>query len=127
MRNVMSTTLLAVLSITLSALAQLTLKWGMGAPNIQAAIRAETGMGPVLLGAGMSIGVILGLMLYGLSAVIWLLVLARWDLSKAYPFVGLGFVITLVLGVGVLGERVTLERGLGTLLVVCGVLLVSRT
>jgi multidrug transporter EmrE-like cation transporter len=123
----MATTLLALLSVSLSALAQLTLKWGMGAPNIQAAIRSEAGMGPVLLGAGTSAGVILGLMLYGLSAVIWLLVLARWDLSKAYPFVGLGFVITMVLGVSLLGERVTLERALGTFLVLGGVLLVSRT
>ena len=123
----MSTGLLTLLSVTMSALAQLTLKWGMGAPGVQAAIRSEAGIGPVLLGAATSFGVILGLALYGASAVIWLLVLARWDLSKAYPFVGLGFVLTAALAVWLLGERVTLDRVLGTVLVLGGVLLVSRS
>ena len=39
-----------------------------------------------------------GLALYGLGAMVWLYVLARLPLSAAYPFVGLGFILTMVLG-----------------------------
>ena len=37
---------------------------------------------------------ITGFMLYGLGAIVWLGVLAKWDVSKAYPLVGLGFLLS---------------------------------
>ena len=39
-----------------------------------------------------------GLALYGLGTVLWLGVLTRAELSQAYPFVGLSFVLTAVFG-----------------------------
>lgn len=71
--------------------------------------------------------VIAGLGLYALGAVVWLLVLARVDVSLAYPFVGVGFVFTMLLGWAVLGESVGSARLVGTLLVVIGVWLVSKS
>ena len=46
----------------------------------------------------------LGLGLYGASAVLWLWVLSRLDVSLAYPLVSLGFVVTMGLGIVWLGE-----------------------
>ena len=68
-----------------------------------------------------------GLFMYGLSAALWLLVLARTDVSVAYPFVGLGFILTLAAGAFLLGEQVTMVRVLGTVLVAAGVIMVAAT
>lgn len=70
--------------------------------------------------------VIGGLVLYGLSAVVWLAVLYRWDVSKAYPLVGLGFGVTIIIGL-LIGEQVTLLRGVGVALICIGVFLVGQS
>ena len=70
--------------------------------------------------------VISGFALYALGAVVWRVVLAQWDVSKAYPLVGLGFVFTLVVGL-MQGEQIGVARAAGVLLIVLGVFLVSRS
>ena len=72
-----------------------------------------------------AIGVFGGLFLYGLSAVVWLFVLARLDVSVAYPFVALGFLVTMALGCLLFGEAFTVRKVLGTLIVMLGVYLVA--
>jgi drug/metabolite transporter (DMT)-like permease len=67
-----------------------------------------------------------GLVCYALGAALWLQVLARWDVSKAYPLVGLGFVLTLFIGL-LLGEAVSWRRVLGVLMICGGVVLVAKT
>ena len=68
-----------------------------------------------------------GLALYLFGAILWLLVLAQIDVTQAYPFVGLGFLITMALGMLLLGESVSSARIAGTVLVATGVLLVARS
>ena len=68
----------------------------------------------------------MGLVCYALGAALWLQVLARWDVSKAYPLVGLGFVLTLLIGL-LLGEAVSWRRVLGVLMICVGVVLVAKT
>lgn len=71
--------------------------------------------------------VIGGLALYAIGAVVWLFVLARVDLSLAYPFVGLGFIVTLVLSHLLLGEAVAVTRIAGTLMIAVGCVLVAHS
>lgn len=71
--------------------------------------------------------VLLGLTTFALSACLWLLVLARVDVSLAYPFVGLGFIVTMVLAVLILKEPLSIARIAGTLLIVVGVVVISRS
>ena len=52
--------------------------------------------------------------------------LSKWDVSKAYPLVGLGFALTLLIG-WLAGEQVTLQRIGGVLLICAGVWIVGRT
>ena len=117
----MKTLLLALTSITASALAQIALKSGMDR------ISTSGGAFDVLLSAVRSPLVLTGFALYGAGAVVWLLVLADWDLSKAYPVVGLGFVLTTTLAFVALGESVGPARVLGIVMVLFGILLVLRT
>ena len=118
--------LLILASVSLSALAQISLKSGMASARVQQALADSHRLQAVLTVAG-NPHVVLGLLLYCLGAVLWLLVLARLDVSFAYPFVGLGFVLTMLLGFLFFDEPVGSLRLTGTLLVVAGVVLVART
>lgn len=115
--------LLIVLSVSLSASAQLALKVGASRHDG----RAATGIGGEIDSFLQSPMIFLGLGLYGLGALLWLFVLARAPLSLAYPFVGLGFILTMVAGALYLNEDVGAVRIAGTLLIALGCVLVART
>ena len=114
--------LLVLASVSLSAIAQLVLKLGVGA-----ALAKPQGVAGELAGLLQSPLVLAGLGLYGIGAVLWLFVLARAPLSLAYPFVGLGFILTMFAGALCLGENVTPTRIAGTLLIAFGCVLVARS
>lgn len=116
---------LILISVAISALAQIILKHGMSASEMQSAMTAG-GMAAAwaIVGNGF---VLLGLSLYGAGALLWLGVLARVDVSQAYPFVGLGFVLTMAFAWYFLGESLVFSRILGTFLIVAGVVLVAHS
>jgi drug/metabolite transporter (DMT)-like permease len=62
-------------------------------------------------------------MLYGLSTLLWIWILSRVSLSKAYPWVAVTMTIVPLLSWLVFGERVQPMYWLGILLVILGVLL----
>ena len=71
--------------------------------------------------------VLAGLALYGGGALAWMGVLSRVDLSLAYPFLALNFVLVPVVAYSVLGEAVPLGRWLGIAVIVGGILIVARS
>lgn len=115
-----------LLSVTLSAVAQIVLKTGMSSMPIENAIRRGLFSG-VVWQITTSPWIIGGLGLYFIGTMVWLLVLSKVDVSLAYPFVGLGFILTMLFGYLILGESVSLMRALGTLLVAIGVVMISQT
>ncbi len=115
---------LILLSVTISALAQICLKMGMSSPAIQKAI--ATGGGAIALAVATSPAVIGGLALYGLGALVWLSVLARIQVSIAYPFVSISFLFTSVLAVLYLGEPLTRPMIIGTALIMTGIVILAR-
>lgn len=115
--------LLILASVTLSALAQLALKIGTTA----AAGGRATGIGGEIGGLAQSPMIILGLGLYGIGALLWLFVLGRAPLSLAYPFVGIGFILTMLAGAFWLNESISVARLAGTLLIAIGCVLVARS
>ncbi len=112
---------LILLSVGLSAIAQIAMKAGVS--GVAAAPAAG------LLGSYLAMltapRVLVGLACYGLGALIWLRVLTMLDVSQAYPFVALGFVLTMVLGFVLLGETPHLTRLLGAGFILAGVWLVG--
>lgn len=117
---------LTLVSVALSAGAQIALKIGVSAPELQSSLAAGR-IPSFFLQAMQTPWVVIGVLMYALSAVTWLLVLARSDLSFAYPFVSLAFVLTAVYGYVALGEPMGLARIGGVGLIVGGVLLVARS
>jgi drug/metabolite transporter (DMT)-like permease len=69
----------------------------------------------------------IGLALYGLSSISWLWVLARAQLSFAYPVLALSFPIVAALSGVLFGETVVPVQWAGVGLVIVGVSLLSRT
>lgn len=121
----MNPLVMALISIGMSVAAQFFLKAGMSSATVKVAMAQPIGL-PMAWALLMQPYVLAGFALYGIGAVVWLSVLSHWEVSKAYPLVGLGFVMTLMIGV-TLGEQVTLFRALGVALICAGVWIVSRT
>jgi len=71
--------------------------------------------------------VIGGFSSYALSAVLWILILSRAELSWAFPMVSLSYVITALLAPYLLNEPFSIQRFIGILVICAGVFLVSRT
>jgi multidrug transporter EmrE-like cation transporter len=117
------TFLLVFFSVSMNAVAQLTLRKGMllmgtlsfGNP-VELALRAITN--PWLW---------LGFTCFAASISTWLVVLSRLSVGVAYPMASLGYIIATVAGVIFLGESVSLVRTAGLLLICGGVFLISRT
>jgi len=114
--------MLLILGVVLSAAAQMLLKFGVSelADGLPAMLRV-IGRWQVMLGA----------VLYVLAFLIYLQVLARFDLSYASPVMVRGvvmlvLVLVLVLVAGaVMGEAVGPMRLIGALLIVAGMALLS--
>lgn len=71
--------------------------------------------------------VVVGLGVYVMGTVFWLSALSRVDLSYAYPFASLSYIVMLVASILIFKENITLLRLVGTLVVGLGVLLISRS
>jgi drug/metabolite transporter (DMT)-like permease len=117
---------LALVSIAMSAVAQVLFKAGMSAAPVRAALAAG-GAPRVIRAVALNPGVLGGLALYGLGTVLWLAVLSRAELSQAYPFVGLSFVLTAVFGVVLFHDALSVSRIAGIAAIVVGVYLVGQS
>ena len=120
------TTLLALFSVFLATAGQLILKTGMQRVGYIGSQRLAKPLQLVMQVAG-TWQVLLGLFLFVISAVSWLLVLSRVPLSYAYPFAGLTYLLITLFGRFVLREDVPALRWLGIALIIAGILLVGKT
>jgi len=117
-------------AIVLSTFAQLFMKAGMQMlPGLEAAIAGTDMATLVSQWWPMAAWVVSGLFLYGLSMVCWFLVLAKFELSFAYPLLSLGYALVYIGAVlwPRLGETVSLSKSVGIVLIVVGVVLVTRS
>lgn len=121
----MSTILLALVGIGLSVAAQFTMKAGMSSAPLRAALEQGVDWRTMLVLFSNKY-ILTGLFMYAVGAIAWLGVLSRWEVSKAYPLVGSGFVLTVLIGLA-LGEQVTALRAAGVALICAGVFLVGQS
>jgi multidrug transporter EmrE-like cation transporter len=117
---------LILLSVTISAVAQVLFKLGMSSQAVVRALASKSAV-DVAVAVGLNPGVLGGLSLYGIGTVLWLGVLSHTQISQAYPFVGLGFVLTTLTGYFLFGDTLGASRVCGIALVVGGIFLVARS
>jgi drug/metabolite transporter (DMT)-like permease len=116
-----------LLSVGLAALGQLALKHGMNQVNEHLA-PARFGLDAASFRALLVQPFVWGgLVLFGVSAIVWLAVLSRAALSFAYPFASLTYVLILLFDAFVLDETVPPLRWGGVACIALGIFLVSRT
>ncbi len=117
---------LVLLSVAVTAIAQIVLKAGMSGTSVQRAIAGGFGLRTIVttLFDPLVFG---GLVLYFGAALVWLLVLSKAQVSLVYPFVALGFVVTALLGNLLLGESLSAARIAAILLICIGVTLLARS
>lgn len=117
---------LAVVSVLLATTGQLLLKAGMERVGYVGGSRLDQPL-ELILRVARTPQIVVGLGLFGISAVFWLVVLSRAPLSFAYPFAGLTYVLTTVFARYVLGEHVPGIRWVGIVLILTGIVVVGRT
>lgn len=61
-----------------------------------------------------------------LASLAWMAAMTRFDLSHAYPFMSLNFVVVLLLSGWLLSEPMTLQKCLGVGLIVLGTVVAAR-
>jgi multidrug transporter EmrE-like cation transporter len=114
---------LLLFAVATAATGQVMLKHGMQI----ATARAHDSSGSLALRAATSPWVLLGLVVFGVSAIAWLAALSKVPLSVAYPFNALGYLVILIASILVLHERANVMTWVGSLLVVSGLLIVVLT
>jgi len=116
---------LLLTTVFLNVVGQLAMKKGMTAVGV---VTFELNRFVATMGKALSnVYVLSGIAAYGLSAILWLILLSRLALSYIYPAVSLGYVLAVLISWAVLKEDVPLLRWLGVLIICFGVYLVGRS
>ena len=116
---------LILFGVLLNAAAQIVLKQGMR--TIGSFAFTLDNLIPVGIRVGSNPFVLLGIGFYGISVVVWLMVLSRVDVSYAYPMLSIGYIVAALAGKLFFGEPVDVVRWLGILTICFGVYLITRT
>ena len=108
---------IALVSIVLGATGQFLFRLGM----LHYGQVSVTGVWRQLGGIILTPAIFLGFSCFGVSSVLWLIVISRWELSYAYPLVALGYVLAILYGVLLLKENLNFPKLLGSFLILAGI------
>ena len=115
--------LLIFTSVLMNCVGQLLMRKGM-------LLVGEVGNHPFLHTAGLmltNIWLWVAMFCYGVSVIVWMIVLSKVEVSYAFPLGSIGYVLVALAGYAFLGEQVSLMRIVGILVICFGVVLVSRS
>lgn len=110
------------LTLLFTAYGQLVLKWQS---NLHHRPLIAGGLSGYLWAMLLNPWVISGLLAAFMASVTWMLALTRFELSQAYPFTAISFVLILIASAVLFSEPLNAGKVVGTLLVVAGVLVVA--
>lgn len=113
--------ILVFISIILGSCGQVMMKLGT--------LQVATGLSffTLLLKYFTNLHILAGLLLYTLSAVVWIFAISKVQLSIAYPMVASGYVLVVLLSYLLLNEPVSSMRVLGLVTIVAGVIIIANS
>ncbi len=118
MRTAIFTLIFALLA---NATANVLLRWGMRDLDLSLSQPVQT-----LKGILLNVRVMAGIILFAMNVLAYSFALSKIRLSVAYPMMtSLGLVIVMGLSFWFLGEKITTIQLAGTVLIVCGVVMVA--
>jgi multidrug transporter EmrE-like cation transporter len=113
---------LILLSVLLGAAGQVLVKFGAVNLNFN-----NENFFNIFLSILTNIPVMSGIIVYGISFLIWIKVLSKVELSYAYPMVSLGYVLIIIFSYFIFKENVTITRIFGVVIIIIGVIIVSKS
>jgi multidrug transporter EmrE-like cation transporter len=116
---------LILASISLNAVAQIIMRKAMlQIGEINLGNRNVLSYLPQLTG---SIFLWFSFLCYGLSILIWIIVLSKVEVSYAYAFSSIGYILVTIMGALLLREQISILRIIGIFIVCFGILVVARS
>lgn len=117
--------LMVLLTILLTTYGQIVLKWQVSLPYRAPAVAWARDWPPLL---------VLLLRPWVMSAFVaafgaslcWMLAISRLELSRAYPFMALNFLLVCVLAVPLFGETFTMAKTVGLSCIIFGLIVLSQ-
>ena len=116
---------LILTGVFLNAAAQVCLKKGM--ISIGRFSFSLSNIIPVASHVAVNPFILLGILCYIISLIVWILVLSRVDVSFAYPFLSVGYVVITIVGYTIFNENISALRIGGVLLICLGLIFVARS
>ena len=112
------------LTILLTVLAQLIIKWKMSAFEFS---DYSTFQDKFVLALSMLVNpfIMLALIFTLLSGLSWMIAITKFEISYAYPFTVLSLVFVTIFSVIIFGEGVNFQKIFGIILVVFGIIMIS--
>ena len=108
---------IALFSIFLGATGQFLLRVGM-------LHFGEVSLGsiwPQLVRIILTPSIFFGFLCFGISSILWLVIISRWQLSFAYPFVALGYIFVILYGTLFLQESLNFPKIVGSVFILLGI------
>lgn len=116
---------LILLCVLINAAAQLALKAGMN--RFHDLIFTWQNLPNLILQTLTNPFILFGLVLYVVAVALWLVVLARADVSWAYPMISLAYIVTAIAAYFFFNESLSVLRIIGIGVIMVGVYLVAQT
>ncbi|WP_282942075.1 EamA family transporter [Paenibacillus sp. RC67] len=120
----MKTIWLILISVVLGALGQVILKLGsnkLGAVSLSLPTLATS-----IIRLLKTPEIVIGLILFGTSFLLWIKVLSRSELSYAYPMVSIGYILVVILSYFLLDESFSWNKLMGIVIIVAGVWFINK-
>lgn len=117
--------IMIISSVLLNAMAQLFLKKGMlSIGDVAVSLAGIIGMVPKAIINPFIWG---GFGCYAVSILLWLVVLSKVEVSYAYPFLSIGYIVAAFVGYYFLGESMNLSKVCGIAVICLGIVLLYRS
>ena len=123
-RKMLSFLALILICVTLGGFGQIYIKKGL---NEIGGIKFNEIISMHFFSTFLNPNIFLGLTFYVIATVLWLVALSMVEVSFAYPFVSLAYVVTAILAKFYFNESVSTTRWLAILIIVGGVFLLMKS
>lgn len=123
-RKMLSFLALILICVTLGGFGQIYIKKGL---NEIGGIKFNEIISMRFFSTFLNPNIFLGLTFYVIATVLWLVALSMVEVSFAYPFVSLAYVVTAILAKFYFNESVSTTRWLAILIIVGGVFLLMKS
>ena len=112
-----------LLTIALTVYGQSVVKWQLNLVTMPQGAAEKLWFAAALL---TNIWVLSGFVSYFLAALCWMVALSRFEISYAYPFMSISFVLVFLLGALLFKEPLTVAKVAGMTLIAVGIVVLAR-